>query len=57
MPDKYKLHAHHWLILHGRYICKARRPDCPHCPVRDLCAFKDKTTEAEMKKGSLPLRY
>jgi endonuclease-3 len=55
VPEKYKLHAHHWLILHGRYICKARRPDCPLCPVRDLCAFKDKTTEAEMrKKGRLP---
>jgi endonuclease-3 len=43
VPDKFKLHAHHWLILHGRYICKARKPDCPVCPVRDLCAFKDKT--------------
>ncbi|MEX1109761.1 MAG: endonuclease III [Dongiaceae bacterium] len=45
VPDKYKLHAHHWLILHGRYICKARRPDCPICPVIDLCAFKDKTKQ------------
>ena len=43
VPDRYKLHAHHWLILHGRYICKARKPDCPICPVIDLCAFKDKT--------------
>ena len=38
-PDAYKLHAHHWLILHGRYICKARKPDCP---VQDICRFKDK---------------
>jgi endonuclease-3 len=43
VPAKYKLHAHHWLILHGRYICKARKPDCPACPVNDLCAFKGKT--------------
>jgi len=35
--------AHHWLILHGRYVCKARKPDCPHCVIRDLCRFKDKT--------------
>lgn len=43
VPDSYKLHAHHWLILHGRYVCKARAPACPTCLVRDLCAFKDKT--------------
>ena len=43
VPGEYRLHAHHWLILHGRYLCKARAPDCPHCPVIDLCAFKDKT--------------
>jgi len=43
VPAKYKLHAHHWLILHGRYLCKARKPDCPACPVNDLCAFKGKT--------------
>lgn len=43
VPDKYMQHAHHWLILHGRYVCKARKPDCPQCIVRDLCAFKDKT--------------
>ncbi|WP_404381803.1 endonuclease III [Caenispirillum salinarum] len=42
-PDEFKLHAHHWLILHGRYICKARKPDCWRCPVEDLCAFKPKT--------------
>ena len=43
VPARRKQNAHHWLILHGRYICKARRPDCPNCPVRDLCAFKGKT--------------
>ena len=43
VPDRYRLHAHHWLILHGRYTCKARRPDCPRCVVRDLCHFPDKT--------------
>ncbi len=43
VPAKYKLHAHHWLILHGRYICKARKPDCPICVVRDLCRYKAKT--------------
>jgi endonuclease-3 len=42
-PSKWKLHAHHWLILHGRYICKARKPDCPACPVIDYCAYKAKT--------------
>ncbi|MEQ8667220.1 MAG: endonuclease III [Rhodospirillales bacterium] len=43
-PDKWKLHAHHWLILHGRYVCKARKPDCPACVVHDLCRYKAKTT-------------
>ena len=44
VPDEYKLHAHHWLILHGRYTCKARTPLCPACVVNDLCTFKGKTT-------------
>ena len=43
IPDRYKLHAHHWLILHGRYICKARKPDCAKCIINDLCGFPDKT--------------
>ncbi len=43
-PEGYVLHAHHWLILLGRYICKARKPDCLACPVIDLCRFKGKTT-------------
>lgn len=43
VPAAYLMNAHHWLILHGRYICKARKPDCPACPIADLCAFKRKT--------------
>jgi endonuclease-3 len=43
VPDRWKGHAHHWIILHGRYVCKARKPDCPRCVVRSLCAFTDKT--------------
>ena len=44
VPEEYRLHAHHWLILHGRYTCKARTPLCPACVVADLCTFKGKTT-------------
>ena len=43
VPKPYLQHAHHWLILHGRYVCKARKPDCPTCIVNDLCDFKGKT--------------
>jgi endonuclease-3 len=43
IPDEFKQDAHHWLILHGRYVCKARKPDCPQCVIRDLCRYKDKT--------------
>jgi len=43
-PPEFMRHAHHWLILHGRYVCKARKPDCPVCVVREQCAFKAKTT-------------
>ncbi|MBS9477117.1 endonuclease III [Ancylobacter radicis] len=44
IPDHFKLHAHHWLILHGRYVCKAIRPDCPACLIADLCRWPEKTT-------------
>ena len=44
VPEEYRMHAHHWLILHGRYTCKARTPMCPACVVNDLCTFKGKTT-------------
>jgi endonuclease-3 len=43
VPSRYAVHAHHWLILHGRYVCKARKPDCPTCIIRDLCLYKAKT--------------
>ena len=46
VPEEYRLHAHHWLILHGRYTCKARTPLCPTCVVSDLCTFKGKTVAA-----------
>ncbi|KPQ05782.1 MAG: endonuclease III Nth [Rhodobacteraceae bacterium HLUCCA12] len=43
VPAEYQLHAHHWLILHGRYVCKARKPACAACLIRDLCPFEEKT--------------
>jgi endonuclease-3 len=46
VPEQYRLNAHHWLILHGRYVCKARKPDCTVCVVRDLCTYKAKTVLA-----------
>ena len=61
-PVERKLHAHHWLILHGRYVCKARKPDCPVCIVADVCAFKGKTTlepakpVSEAKRASKPAK-
>ena len=44
-PDPFKFHAHHWLILHGRYVCKARKPECWHCAVVDLCRYKPKSLD------------
>ncbi len=46
-PQPYRLHAHHWLILHGRYVCKARLPECWRCGIKDLCRYKPKTPAAE----------
>ena len=46
IPEHYKLHAHHWLILHGRYVCKARKPECCRCLISDLCLYPDKTPAA-----------
>ena len=43
VPETFLRHAHHWLILHGRYTCKARRPECWRCPIADLCRFKPKS--------------
>ena len=55
VPDAYLLHAHHWLILHGRYVCTARAPKCPDCAVSDLCRFTGKTilTKPGLTKPSL----
>lgn len=43
VPDRFRRHAHHWLILHGRYVCKARKPECPACSIAQICKFKEKT--------------
>ncbi len=43
VPAEFQMHAHHWLILHGRYVCKARKPLCGACLIRDICGFEDKT--------------
>lgn len=52
VPQPFRLHAHHWLILHGRYICKARRPECWRCPVEHLCPFRPKTPPPVQKAAS-----
>ena len=49
VPADFLLHAHHWLILHGRYVCKARKPECPRCLIADLCRYEPKTTPEELK--------
>jgi len=53
-PEPFITHAHHWLILHGRYICKARTPDCWRCPVADLCTYKPKTPAPKTRSSSAP---
>ncbi|HEV8679117.1 MAG TPA: endonuclease III [Stellaceae bacterium] len=55
-PRKYKLGAHHWLILHGRHVCKARKPDCPSCVVADLCRFGAKTLPADLPAAMIAAR-
>jgi endonuclease-3 len=55
-PAKYRLHAHHWLILHGRYVCKARKPECWRCIVASPCKFKPKTPPPEIKAKPLPVK-
>jgi endonuclease-3 len=47
VPEEFRLDAHHWLILHGRYICVARKPKCPECLIRDLCEYRHKTQKTE----------
>ena len=53
VPQPFRVGAHHWLILHGRYICKARTPECWRCPVADLCAFKPKTPAPKGKAAAV----
>jgi endonuclease-3 len=50
VPAPYRRHAHHWLILHGRYVCKARKPECPSCVVSDLCRYRAKTLVTDLAK-------
>ena len=54
IPDEYLYHAHHWLILHGRYCCKARRPECEHCIIADLCKSPEKTCDVPAPLVELP---
>jgi endonuclease-3 len=54
IPDEYLYHAHHWLILHGRYVCKARRPECEHCIIADLCKSPEKTCDIPAPLVELP---
>ena len=49
VPRQYKLHAHHWLILHGRYVCKARKPECWRCLITDICLFTPKTARSSLE--------
>lgn len=55
VPAQYKRHAHHWLILHGRYICIARKPRCPDCLIHDLCLYRDKTPPDALRPAPSPL--
>ena len=50
-PEEFQRNAHHWLILHGRYVCKARKPECPACLIRDLCEYRHKTRELGLETG------
>ncbi|MFT4160258.1 endonuclease III [Shinella sp.] len=54
IPDEYLYHAHHWLILHGRYCCKARRPECEHCVIADLCKSPEKSSDVPAPLVELP---
>ncbi len=54
-PDEFKRNAHHWLLLHGRYVCIARLPACPKCIIRDLCEYEPKTPEKELPKSEAPV--
>jgi endonuclease-3 len=54
-PDEFKRNAHHWLLLHGRYVCIARLPACPRCIIRDLCEYEPKTSDKELPKSDAPV--
>ncbi|MDB5556406.1 MAG: endonuclease [Rhizobium sp.] len=56
IPEKYLYHAHHWLILHGRYTCKARRPECEHCVIADICKSAEKTSAIPAELKELPVQ-
>ena len=53
VPEEFRKDAHHWLILHGRYVCMARTPGCPRCTIRDLCDYRPKTMEKETAKPAV----
>lgn len=55
VPAQYQRHAHHWLILHGRYVCTARKPNCPTCLIRDLCAWDEKIPDATLPGAPAPV--
>jgi endonuclease-3 len=56
-PDEYKKNAHHWLLLHGRYVCTARLPACPKCIIKDLCEYPDKTPPPALKNSDAPVAH
>jgi endonuclease-3 len=55
-PDEFRKDAHHWLILHGRYICKARSPECWRCPISEWCEYRPKTPAPAQPKSGFPPR-
>jgi adenine-specific DNA glycosylase len=56
-PDEFKKNAHHWLLLHGRYVCTARKPACPKCIINDLCEYPDKTPASQLRKSDAPVAH
>jgi endonuclease-3 len=56
-PDEFKKNAHHWLLLHGRYVCTARLPACPKCIIKDLCEYPDKTPAPALKRSDAPIAH
>jgi endonuclease-3 len=56
-PDEFKKNAHHWLLLHGRYVCTARVPACPKCIIKDLCEYPDKTAAPALKQSDAPIAH